>query len=321
MRVAFVVVLAALALGLGCGGGKAGNEGPFSREILLADSQWSRNDLDLAKTTLQRILDKNPDDYDALYRMAFLTLDTDPKQGLEMMTRCAALRPGYPGPVFMSGMCRLMLRQFQQADEEMGRGFEMALDHAGIVWPEKAGTPPRGLAELRRNRFREAASLLAKATKEQQSRPAYWFLYATALFRAGVPDSAWDAVGHALDMRAGYAEALALRAEILRARGNFDQARAVLEKSLAIRPELGAAHFQMGLVQGKAHEIRDATRSFWWSVLDDPTLPDSHQFVASSFGEMQMSEAAPPHLRHLEIAAAFRGRYLKLTGFVADPEP
>jgi tetratricopeptide (TPR) repeat protein len=112
-----------------------------------------------------------------------------------------------------------------------------------------------------------------------------------------------------------------LKGEILRARSRYAEAREVLERALELRPELGAAHFQMGLVQGKAHEIRDATRSFWWSVLDDPTLPDSHQFVASSFGEMQMSEAAPPHLRHLEIAAAFRGRYLKLTGFVADPEP
>jgi tetratricopeptide (TPR) repeat protein len=317
MRIVLGIVLAALALGTGCGGGKD-RAAPFSREILLADSQWARNDVDLAKTTLQEILNKNPDDYDALYRMAFLTMDKEPRRGLEMFDQCAALRPTYPGPVFMAGMCRLMLRQFKEADEQMAEGFEMALDHAGIVWPADGGTPPRGLVELRRSRFREAASLLAKATDKQKSKADYWFLLGTALFRAGSPDSAWDAVERAVDMRHDYAPALALKGEILRAREQYDEARAVLQEALAIRPELGAAHFQMGLVHAKAREVRDATKSFWWSVLDDPTLPDSHQFVATAFGDMQMSEATPPHLRHLEIAAGFRGRYLELPGFVPD---
>jgi Tfp pilus assembly protein PilF len=323
MRVAFLAAaVLVLVLGSGCRGQAGGGDttAPFRKEIILADSQWARNDVDLAKSTLQGILDKNPDDYDALYRMAFLTLDADPKAGLEMMTRCAALRPDYPGPVFMSGMCLLMLRQFAKADEEMGQGFEMALDHAGIVWPEKAGVAPDGLVQLRRSRFSEAAKRLAEATGDQKSRPEYWFLYATALFRSGVPDSAWTAVEHALDMRGNYAEALALKGEILCARKQYDTAREVLQEALAIRPELGAAHFQMGLVHAEAHEVRDATKSFWWSVLDDPTLPDSHQYVATAFGEMQLSAATPPHLRHLEIAAAFRGRYLKLTGFVRDSE-
>lgn len=324
MRVVFLAAGAALVLALGVGcrgqGGGGSSAAPFSKEILLADSQWARNDVDQAKSTLQGILDKNPDDYDALYRMAFLTLDKDPKSGLEMMKRCAVLRPDYPGPVFMSGMCLLMLRRFAEADDEMGRGFEMALDHAGIVWPENAGVAPDGLVQLRRSRFSDAAKRLADATDDQKSRPEYWFLYATALFRSGSPDSAWTAVGRALDMRGDYAEALALKGEILCARNQYDEARAVLQRALAIRPELGAAHFQMGLVHTRAHEVRDATKSFWWSVLDDPTLPDSHQYVATAFGEMQLSVATPPHLRHLEIVAAFRGRYLKLTGFVRDSE-
>jgi tetratricopeptide (TPR) repeat protein len=318
MRIPCGIAFMAFAFGLGCGGEGGSGGAPFSKDILLADSQWSRNDLELARTTLKGILADDPGNYDAVYRLGFLTLDEDPRTGLEYLTRAAALRPDYPGPVFMSGMCRLMLRNFAQAEEDMRRGFEMALDHAGIVWPEKAGAAPGGLVELRRSRFTDAASRLAAASKEQKDRPAYWFLYATALFRSGVPDSAWDAVEHALGMRSDYAEALALKGEILRARSRYAEAREVLERALELRPELGAAHFQMGLVHAEAREVRDAARSFWWSVLDDPTLPDAHQFVATAFSEMQISEAAQPHLRHLEIAHAFRGRYLELIGYVRD---
>jgi tetratricopeptide (TPR) repeat protein len=302
----------AIILG-GCGGQEA--QDPFAQEIFMADRQWGRGDISMARQTVEGILAQDEESFAARYRLGFWFLEDDPSRALEHLERAASLRPLHPGPPFVIGLIRMTLNELEAAEADLRRGFDLAQAHAGFSWPEADEVVRDGLQALREQRYEEAAVLFSRIVEERNDA-RLWFFHATALRRGGEMERAEAVVDRALERRGDYAEARALKAEILRARGQWVEARRELELALAERPELGAAHFQMGLLLLRESEFRDALLSFWWSLLDDPTMPDVHQYAANALFRMQMGRHAQIHLKHVESVKAFRGRYLKLPGFV-----
>lgn len=309
-------ILAGLAWGMvGCSAGGSDMD-LRSPEVLAADRMWSRGGIDEAKAALVTAAEDPASRFAALYRLGLLWLGTDPHKAVDYFAQAEIENPRHPGPVFLSGLARNALNEFDEADLLMKRGYEMARHRLGYALPDTGAAAAEGFLALGRREFAAAAADFVRAREEQGNLAQLYLLEGMALEQARRLDEAGKAVNHALELDAGFAEARVARARLTAMAGDYEGARLELESVLAENPNLASANLQRGYLYLTGSDFRDAALSFWWAVLDDPTRPGAHSAAATTLSRMELAQTAMPVYRNVETINAFLGRYYGRKGFV-----
>ena len=109
-------------------------------------------------------------------------------------------------------------------------------------------------------RYKESVSLLASLEKDKAGDPGFDYIYGTALIGDG-QDAAGTAVINRILSRGDSAEARLLRGTLELSAHDRDNARADLEKAIALNARLAGAHARLGellLSQGESERARAA---------------------------------------------------------------
>jgi tetratricopeptide (TPR) repeat protein len=109
-------------------------------------------------------------------------------------------------------------------------------------------------------RYKESVSLLALLEKDKAGDPGFDYIYGTALIGDG-QDAAGTAVINRILSRGESAEARLLRGTLELSAHDRDNARADLEKAIALNPRLSGAHARLGellLTEGESERARAA---------------------------------------------------------------
>jgi tetratricopeptide (TPR) repeat protein len=109
-------------------------------------------------------------------------------------------------------------------------------------------------------RYKDSVSLLTPIEKDKAGDPGFDYIYGTALIGNG-QDAAGSAVINRILSRGDSAEAHLLRGTLELSAHDRDNARADLEKAIALNPSLAGAHARLGellLSQGESERARTA---------------------------------------------------------------
>jgi tetratricopeptide (TPR) repeat protein len=301
----FALVIFAAA---GCGGGPARDALPSTEELLRADSQWSRGEVQETIASLERILEQDSRSFAARYRLGVLKVYAEPRDAIGILEQAASLAPEHPGPRLFTGLARLRLSDFQGADRDLRAALGLARARSGTLPADTSDAVMLGLADLDVDDPNGAVAAFESALAADSTDARLWYQYGRAALRSGLIAPGETAARRAIALDPRLAEAHVLLASALTAEGRDDEARAELEAALAERPALASAHYRRAQLLIKQQELRDASRDLWIAVLEDPTRPEYHYQLGRVMMRMSLPDQGTIHLQQAEALQGFLNR-------------
>lgn len=172
----------------------------------------------------------------------------------------------------------------------------------------------RALRLQRSNAFAEAESCyldyLGLAPRDAQARAAY----AGLLSAQGRLAESIENYRRVLEESPEFAEAASNLALALGVCGEFEEAEGWLERAIALKPGLLAAHLNLGAMQQELGKLAQSAYSFERAVRLAPESPAAHFNLANGYARLyRMEEAVASYQRALALDADFAGAHWNLS--------
>jgi TonB family protein len=176
-----------------------------------------------------------------------------------------------------------------------------------------------GIRLYQSNKFKEAASELKKAVKNDKSNAAAWYYFGLALIQNPklIKDAA-KALETATNLRPGWAAAHMEFSYALLLRNRVDEAAREASTALRLDSSLAEAFYVLGITQLRKGASDDALKSAESAIKLQPKFPSAYllksQALASFFGDVLLSQSrtsADNRGRYAEAAEALE-KYLSL---------
>jgi protein O-GlcNAc transferase len=302
-----------MASGRGAAQGKAHMSSQNRSAVSAAAEHYRAGRLTEAESLYRAVLDKHPDDVDAIQGLAALCYRRGRSdEALTLFRRAITLDP-----------------DSRIADRQLGRLLEQRGD------PEGAAICYRRAARLRPLDAAAQADLARTLAGEGGVSDA------TAHYRRAVslaPDDAWSyiALGNAglgegavADALASYQRALAISpdlaeahsnlGEALRRMGRLSEAVAACERALALKPELPEAHNNLGNALREQGRLEPAISHFEQALRLKPDWPEVHNNLAIALQEQgRTKEAIERYERALSLNSGRAEVYQNLGSALAQ---
>jgi tetratricopeptide (TPR) repeat protein len=301
-----IVASVLMLLTLGCGGGAKRNP-EVIEAIDLADRLYGRGAIEDALARLDEARTLAPDDFEVLYRLGIMRLDTDTETAMADLARAAELRPEHPGPPTFIAFGHLSYSDFQTGGRFLEEGLALAGARLRYSLADTAEAARLGLEALDRLDPVAASEAFSEALDQDGQNAVLWYLKARALFRSRRFPEAREALEEALTQDPKLAPAHSLFAEWHLLHDDPEAAKVEIDRALAEDPELGDAYFQQGQYSLAGSEYRDSVVGFWHAVLADPTVPRHHESLGNGLLFANSPHGAL-HLRNLEWLNSFLKR-------------
>lgn len=254
-------------------------EAPGSAWVGLALAQKANGDKAAAKTTLNRVLEDEPQNIAALLERADLL--TEAKQfeaALEDLTAAAKLKPGD------KAIASRLADTYQKAGKpEDALAVAKA---AGLEVPKPAN--PEGVVgtpeEIEAANSSDPAVSRAALEKllEKNPRNAMLFARLGASYRTDKPALSLEYYRHAAEIKPDSAEyAIGYAAALVQAR-RFDDAAAILRKVVRIDPQNYAGHANLATALYESKHYAEAVPEYEWILAAKPEAVVAYYFIATA---------------------------------------
>lgn len=165
-----------------------------------------------------------------------------------------------------------------------------------------------GLIAYCTGKLEEAVERLSHATRENQSRPTYWFNLGVVLQKQGKGSEALSAYERALAIHPEYPEAHSNVGNVLMELGRLEDAAAAYQRALRIRPDYVEAHNNLGVVLKEQGKLDEARASYEHAL----RLAPNHLEAQCNLGSMLMDQGNLGHaVACFERALQMKPDYVK----------
>ena len=209
--------------------------------------------------------------------------DGDERQALRLLTR---LSRQYPRSPEVWALLALALRKAGAPEEALSAQRKaVALDPgAGSQWRQLVQAEMAAGAEAGDGqRKSDMKSALERAVTQRPGDRIAWMLLAQEHLRDGEWRQADRALRQVVKIEPDYARGLYLLAVVRGKLGDYDNARAVVERSLRYNRRNAGAWFYLGLLRERAGELRAAVEAYERCVRADPGHPNAWANLASAY--------------------------------------
>jgi len=257
--------------------------------VSAAAAHYRAGRLTEAESLYRRVLDKHPDDVDAIQGLAVLCHQRGrPEEALALFRRAITLDP-----------------DSRVADRQLGRLLEQRGDSVGAAICYRRAARLRPLdaaaqADLARTLAGqgEVAETVAHCRRAVTLAPDdAWAHIAlgNALMREGAVADASASYERALELSPDLAEAHSNLGEALRRMGRLGEAVAACERALVLRPELAEAHNNLGNALREQGRLEPAISHYEQALRLKPDWPEVHNNFAIALQEQGRTEEAIEH--------------------------
>lgn len=255
--------------------------------------------LDEARAIYRAVLDKSPDQPDALHLSGMIDLAQGRLASAIERMRAALVSAGAkPAPHFHSNLANALRERGDLAEAEAE--YRAAIAAGG-------GTPDvlnnLGIALIHLQRFEEAVPVLADSVRARPGHSGTLSNLAGALCKVGAPADALRYADAALALAPALRPALLARASALRLLGKASEACAATEQIVRDNPQDATGWLEHGFSLAAAGNHEDAIRAFEEAAARAPQSAEAHANLGASLLHALALDRAEPALRRaLELA-------------------
>ena len=263
------------------------NPGLTEMYLQLAQVQTLLDQGEAAVQSYQTFLAKHPDDFEGRFLLGRLHRQLDQTEAaMKELLRAESLNPDDPRLAQALGDLYLELGNLKEARKRLLRGEGSNAGNLGII-------------AQREGRNREAEQYLLKALEKDPHQPLLWAYLGDALVAQDKKLEAIKAYQSALDQQPGDFSSLYNMASLHAGLGQPDQAIDYLGQALQVKPQSGAAHYNLALMLDTKKEYGDAQTHYLKAIQNGIEKPEAHFRLAVLYARQSEPEKA---LIHLEVA-------------------
>lgn len=250
-----------------------------------------------AEAAYRLVLDAEPDQPDALNLFGVLCIQKGaPEQGVESISRAAALRPDEPSILVNLGTALLEIGEPAQATEHLRRALSLAPDNMDAVYNLANALYQAGEAA-------EAETLFHQIITAEPNFPPAHNNMALCLLARGAEDAAVASLQRALKLDPSYVEARGNMGATLFRLGRYEEAGPHLEQALALHPDYADAHNHMGALLTALERYDEAQKHLETALRLSPGDPEIHLNIGNLHGDRnELAEAEASYRRALDLA-------------------
>ncbi len=241
--------------------------------FLLAGIQTRRKDGAAALKTLDRIIQANPRDIEALYRKGLLYIKiNDFDNALALSTSILKLSQDWPEGHRLQGFALFFKKQYGDAITPLQRSL-LQQPNAGTYYI-------LGLAHYYRNEVEQAINQFQKALDLQPAFTRARVHLALVLLNKKMADEAIREAKKVLSQDDEDALAHNIVGSAYLLKGNYSEGLAELNRALELDPSLADVHIKKGLVAMKQGMSQEAESELAAAVRLKPEAPDARRLLA-----------------------------------------
>jgi tetratricopeptide (TPR) repeat protein len=239
-----------------------------------------------AQTLYDRVLQLQPDNFDALHLSGLIALQSrNPTLAVELIDRALAINPGHADAHVNKANALRKLGQFESALASYDNAIQLRPGHAETHLNRGIALKELGKYTLAISSYDQAIAL----------NPGFISAYANrgaALAALNQHESALASFDHAIRLGPGIAYTHLHRGISLHALGRYPEAAASYREAIALEPANAEAHHNLGisLIQLRQHEA--AIASIDRAIALKPEFADAYVNRALAFHEIRQHEAA-----------------------------
>ena len=232
------------------------------------------------------------------------TRDGEPRRAADLLAQAAALDPRLPGLQYSLGVARFNAEQFEMATEPLAQALEERPDDLNL-------RQMLALAWLNSDEYQRAAEMLAELPG-MDADPRLQYAYGLALVRGGRAEEAEEVFLELLRENSAWPELNVLLAQAHAHQGDFDAAVELLQRALALDPEVAEAHGTLGEIHLRKGELETAEEHLRAELRSQPDDTRTMFTLATVLDLAQKPEEAKTLLRSLLDTEPHlaKGRYL-----------
>jgi len=296
---------------------------------------------DEAEKVYRRILEKRPDDADALYFLGTLAAQRGrTEEAVELLRLLVRHRPGFADGHFNLGVCLQNLGKRELAVGAYRQAIQLHPDyalaynnlalllvqanqlsdaiacfqHIARISPDSAEAQSNlGNALLMASRFDEAITACRRAIELKADLAEAHNNLGSALQSRGDLPGAIAAYRAAISIQSEFPEALNNLGNALAEMGSFDDAIAACREAVRIRPGFAAAHSNLGNALRHRGEIKEAISECKRAIEINPNLAHGFNNLGNALNDnLQFEEAIDAYRQAIELNPNHAGPYSNL---------
>ncbi len=235
-------------------GGAATLSAPLAIQRAFAACQ--RGELREAQQLCRRVLDAQPEEFDALYLLAIIEGQSgNPQQAVDLLSRALSTNPGSADAHFNRGVALGELKRYEEAAASYERATALRADYADAHYN-------RGIALGELDRHAEALESYARAIELRRDFAEAYNNHGFALSKLGRHSEAVASYERAIALRLQYASAHNNLGTALSDLDRRADALASFERAIAVKPDYAEAHNNRGIVLNDLERRLEALASF-----------------------------------------------------------
>jgi predicted O-linked N-acetylglucosamine transferase (SPINDLY family) len=249
-----------------------------------------------AEALYRRILDKSPNDADALHYLGVVAAQQGRSDlAVDLIKRALAQRPHYPEARYNLAEALRTLGELDKAIAAYRQAIAQRPDYL-------EARNNLGLALAFSGQLDEAASVLRQTIALNPTYAEAHCNLGVTLTKLGQLDESIAEYRQAIALNPKYAKAHHNMGEAFRARADFDQAVAAYRQSIAINPKYAEAHNHLGVALGEKGAFREAVDAFQQAIALRPKYAEAHSNLGAALRECgHLDDAAAACQKAIEL--------------------